>query len=78
MLYQEIDVSRFFWRTTQQQEIDYLEERNGRLYTYEFKGNAKAPVAFSQTFTRAYPDSEMQVIDTENDDAFLRGDGNLF
>lgn len=33
--YQEIDAKRFFWRTTQQQEIDYLEEREGKLYAYE-------------------------------------------
>ena len=35
--YNEIYCSRYFWRTTDRQEIDYIEERDGTLYTYEFK-----------------------------------------
>ena len=71
LLYQEIDAPRFFWRTTQQQEIDYLEEREGKLYAYEFKWKATGKLTFPKTFTRAYPDSEVQGIDTENYDRFL-------
>lgn len=71
LLYQEIDAQRFFWRTTQQQEIDYLEEREGKLYAYEFKWKKKKKLTFPKTFTRAYPDSEVQGIDTENYDEFL-------
>ena len=70
LTYQEIDASRFFWRTTQQQEIDYLEERDEKLYAYEFKWG-KANVKFSKTFTNAYPDSELQSISRENYDSFL-------
>ncbi len=29
----------YFWRTYTQQEIDYIEELNARLYAYEFKWN---------------------------------------
>ena len=71
LLYHETDAQRFFWRTTQQQEIDYLEEREGKLYAYEFKWKAKGKLTFPKTFTRAYPDSEVQGIDTENYDEFL-------
>jgi len=28
-----------FWRSMQQQEIDYLEDRDGALNAYEFKWN---------------------------------------
>ncbi|MCK5821818.1 MAG: ATP-binding protein [Bacteroidales bacterium] len=31
----------YFWRTTQQQEIDYVEEVNGKFFAYEFKWNKK-------------------------------------
>jgi len=27
----------YFWRTKQQQEIDFVEEVNGEIYAYEFK-----------------------------------------
>ena len=37
LTYREMDAERYFWRTTQQQEIDYLEERNQTLFAYEFK-----------------------------------------
>ncbi|MEZ4688450.1 MAG: hypothetical protein R3B47_21030 [Bacteroidia bacterium] len=37
----------YFWRTYDQQEIDWVEDRGGKLYGYEFKWNAgrsaKAP-----------------------------------
>ena len=36
-----IYASGFFWRTTQQQEIDYVEEREQNMSAYEFKWNPK-------------------------------------
>lgn len=44
----------YFWRTTQQQEIDYIEEVNGRFYAYEFKWSANKKISFSKTFTNNY------------------------
>lgn len=71
LVYHETDTKRFFWRTTQQQEIDYLEEREGKLYAYEFKWRPKIKFTFPKTFTRAYPNSEVRGINTENYDEFL-------
>ena len=62
--------NRYFWRTQQQVEIDYVEEQDGRLSTFEFKWqskNAKMPSAFAT----AYPDSEFQVVNRENFETFL-------
>lgn len=64
--------NKWFWRTRQQQEIDYLEESDGRLTAWEMKWNtlkskAKAP----ETFTKAYPDTKFQVITPQNIDEFL-------
>jgi len=62
---------RFFWRTTQQQEIDYLEESEGRLHAWEFKWNPKAKARFSKTFTRAYPDCPTAVVTPDNFESFV-------
>jgi len=60
----------YFWRTYDRQEIDLIEDRDGKLYAYEFKWkpkNTKAPKAWID----AYPDSEFQVISKENFLEFL-------
>ncbi|MFC2100800.1 ATP-binding protein [Bacteroidota bacterium] len=62
----EMDLNRYFWRTTQQQEIDYLEEAKGKLYAYEFKWNPSGKAGLSKTFSHAYPDSEFKVITPDN------------
>ncbi len=59
-------VNQFFWRTTQQQEIDYIEERDGQLLAYEFKWNTYARAKFPITFLKAYPNSTTQLITPEN------------
>lgn len=63
--------NRFFWRTKDQQEIDYIEEKNGVLYAFEFKWNANKKATISKTFTNAYPNSETKIITKENYDEFL-------
>ena len=59
-------VNRYFWRTKQQQEIDYIEEYNGKLHAFEFKWSAQKNNRFSKTFLKAYPDSETTLINREN------------
>lgn len=44
----------YFWRTTQQQEIDYIEEVNMKLSAYEFKWNPKKRAKIPKTFTHTY------------------------
>lgn len=62
----------FFWRTTQQQEIDYIEEHTQHLFAYEFKWNSKRKnKSFPKTFSKGYPDAATQVITPENYDMFL-------
>lgn len=49
-------VNRYFWRTYDQKEIDYLEETGGKLNAYEFKWSdkeAKTPKEFLRTYTGA-------------------------
>ncbi len=64
-------VNRYFWRTKQQQEIDYLEEGGGKLHAYEIKWNPKAKASFTKTFSDAYPQADFQVVTPENIADFL-------
>jgi predicted AAA+ superfamily ATPase len=64
--YHQKQVNSFFWRTTQQQEIDYIEESNGQFAAYEFKFSADKKVKFPQTFLNNYPISVAETIHTDN------------
>ena len=61
----------YFWRTKQQQEIDYLEEYGGKLHAYEVKWNPKAKASLSKTFADAYTNVEYKVITPDNIADFL-------
>ena len=64
-------VNRYFWRTKQQQEVDYLEEGGGKLQAYEMKWNPRAKAGITKTFSDAYPGTEFQVITPDNIADFL-------
>lgn len=64
--YEHLPCNRYFWRTTAQQEIDYIEEINGEISAYEFKWNPLAKSKFSKTFTATYLPKETKVIHREN------------
>lgn len=62
----------YFWRTYQQQEIDWIEEIDGAFSAYEFKWNPKKSKAkFSSTFLDNYPIKKTMVVTTENADEFI-------
>ena len=70
--YVESYANPWFWRTQAQQEIDYIEEQDGRLSAYEFKWNPAAKTKQPKAFLEAYPDSSFQVVHRDNFDAFVR------
>ncbi|MDR1281603.1 MAG: ATP-binding protein [Opitutaceae bacterium] len=61
-----IPASSYFWRTTQQQEVDYIEESDGRLAAFEFKWNPVRKARFPVTFSAAYPDASRLVVTPDN------------
>lgn len=63
--------SYYFWRTTTQQEIDFIEEKDGVYSAFEFKLNVKKKGRFSKLFTEAYPVVELKTITPENIEEFL-------
>lgn len=67
-----IDAKIYFWRTTQQQEVDYIEQRGTKLRAVEFKWNAKATQRFPSTFLTTYPEATTEIVTPENRDDFLR------
>lgn len=70
--YSNIDTTQYFWRTTQQQEIDLVEDNGEILAAYEFKwSNKKGNVRFSQTFTENYPGAVTFVITPQNIEEFI-------
>ena len=65
--YHNINAKYYFWRTTQKQEIDFIEETDGRFFAYEFKYNPKKTrVKCPLTFSNNYPEIPFSVITKEN------------
>ena len=64
-------VNMWFWRTHSQQEIDYIEEYDGRLHAYEFKWNPAKKGRFSKTFLKAYPETTTMVVTPDNYEEFI-------
>lgn len=61
--YQGRYVKSYFWRTIQQQEIDYIEEEDGAFTAFEMKWNPKkASTALPSAFVRTYPLKESAII----------------
>lgn len=63
--YLMIHANNFFWRTYDQKEIDMVEERDGKLYGYEFKLQAKS-IKAPRLWTETYSEAEFKVIDRDN------------
>jgi len=54
------------WRTTQQQEIDFIEDSFDSIKAFEFKWSERAKFKIPKTFTRAYPDASIAKISRKN------------
>ena len=54
----------YFWRTKQQQEIDLVEEKDGKIKAFEVKWKKKK-VNFSKSFVDAYQ-AETLLVDKSN------------
>jgi len=65
----------YFWRTTQQQEIDYVEQQGQDLFAYEFKWNPKKKAKISKTFLDKY-EAKAYLINRENFRSFVQISNN--
>ncbi len=63
--YKRIYANTYFWRTWDQKEIDLVEERDNKLFGYEFKcGNKK--IKAPQEWTKTYSNAEYMIINKKN------------
>lgn len=65
------DKTPYFWRTVQQQEIDYIEEENDYYNAYEIKWNHNKKYKLSKTFSNKYIKNTFNVIHKNNYEEFL-------
>lgn len=63
--------NQYFWRTVQNQELDYIETLKGNIFAYEFKWNPKSRRKSNTTFKSMYPDSKIEIIHRDNFDNFV-------
>jgi len=69
--YKRISSNNYFWRTYEQQEIDWVEEREGSLFGYEFKWKEdkfKIPTQWKS----AYPGASFELINVNNFNEWLK------
>ena len=70
--YNRMLVYNYFWRTYDQQEIDWIEDRGGILHAYEFKWNPKRKAKKPVAWKNAYENSKFEVINSDNYSTWIR------
>lgn len=63
--YKSIYANNYFWRTWEQKEIDFIEEREGKLYAYEIKWKGKKTKP-PRDWKNTYPSSKFMIISPDN------------
>lgn len=63
--YLGIAANNYFWRTYDQKEIDFVEEREGKLYGYEIKWGDKK-IKQPKDWIRTYKNAKYEIINQEN------------
>ncbi len=56
----------YFWRTYDQQELDWVEDGNGKLEAHEFKWKRKRKVRVPPAWLKAYPGAQHKIIHQDN------------
>ncbi|MBI2967580.1 MAG: ATP-binding protein [Bacteroidetes bacterium] len=60
-----LDIQSYYWRTKQQQEIDYLEEGAGKMRAFEIKWK-KESFKTPEIFSKTYPGCPVGLINNKN------------
>lgn len=63
--YTSLFANNFFWRTWEKKEIDWVEEREGKLFAYEFKWKEEK-VKPPKDFLENYKESVYKVVNKDN------------
>ncbi|RDB07413.1 ATP-binding protein [Runella aurantiaca] len=71
--YTKLFSNNYFWRTYDQKEVDFVEERDGRLYGFEFKWTSKSSLKPPSLWLETYPEATFEVIHPANYLSFIAG-----
>jgi hypothetical protein len=71
LIYSSIYTNLYFWRTYDQQEIDLVEEREGKLFGYKLKWSPKKSVVPPKNWLSSYGNAEYKVITPQNYQEFI-------
>ncbi len=69
--YYNVYSNNYFWRTYNQKEVDFVEERDGKLFGYEFKWSTKNN-KIQQEWLNTYKNASFEIINKENFLAFIQ------
>lgn len=69
--YSNISVKSYFWRTYAQKEIDYIEEKDGKIFAFETKWKIQKKISVPKDFRAAYPNSTFTPVEKKNAHEFL-------
>ena len=64
--YNQMLVNNYFWRTYNQQEIDWVEERGGNIHGYEFKWNGNKSRGAPSAWRNFYPEASFDTVHQHN------------
>jgi len=71
LIYNNKWANSWFWRTKEQKEIDYIEEEDGVISSFEFKWTPDQKIKQPISFKTAYPESLFSVIHRDNFESFI-------
>ncbi len=63
--YKQLWCNNYFWRTYDQKELDWVEEKEGKLFGYEFKWNKKLTKP-PKLWLNTYPNASFECINQNN------------
>ncbi len=63
--YHQIYSNNYFWRTYDKKEVDFVEERDGKLYGYEFKWNPKKN-KIQKEWLNTYSNASFEIVNKDN------------
>ncbi|QBN19465.1 ATP-binding protein [Flavobacterium nackdongense] len=72
--YQQVFANFYFWRTTDQKEIDLVIKKNGLLHLFEIKWNPNKKAVLTKSFSNIYTNYTFDVINTTNFFEFVSAD----
>lgn len=72
--YKNIPLQSYFWRTIDQQEVDYVEVSSETITAYEMKWSIRKKVKKPVAFGRGYPDAGFHILHPDNYLDFVLGE----